>query len=462
MFVSGLLKAEHDSLSAPNFAPPPPVSFEFENYVVCADEEVKLKPKVSSTLTPTRYVWTTSMTIVGANNVEEITVTATTQQSFDVSISVYDASDALIGNATTTVIVTRRPQEPLIPINDTVCSNRESSLSIRTNEPCSFLWKNNGISSDPSWIAGEDEDKIAVYPPVYEYQTEEGEYYYLAQVSLQPLNNIQYSNTCFSEVTAKVKVGDAPRFSFTANDTMICQRDTVQLIVGDASDIVWKNPDTANSQTEIGYVIDEIRDFTFEVEANDSRGCRGVKTLTVHGQPKPEAVDILLDGALSTDDTICRGATVTLSVESPDGLSYSWDYLSMTTPEIEVVPRNIQTYTVTVFGEPNQQGCFVTASKTLEVKNCDIVYFPSAISLSSQISQNRIFKPIGIPNSFNEYHLAIFNRWGQLLFESNDFNLGWNGTHQGENVRPGVYVYYFRLSNRQDSWEKRGTVTVVD
>jgi len=42
------------------------------------------------------------------------------------------------------------------------------------------------------------------------------------------------------------------------------------------------------------------------------------------------------------------------------------------------------------------------------------------------------------------------------------FDIGWNGTHQGENVRPGAYVFLFRSNNRGVIWEKVGTVTVVD
>jgi gliding motility-associated-like protein len=98
----------------------------------------------------------------------------------------------------------------------------------------------------------------------------------------------------------------------------------------------------------------------------------------------------------------------------------------------------------------------------INTKNCDVIYFPTAIRLSSTYSENRVFRPIGVPRDYTKYYFAVFDRWGQLIFESRNIDIGWNGTHQGENVRPGVYAFLFRLTNKGDTWERLGTVTVVD
>jgi gliding motility-associated-like protein len=36
----------------------------------------------------------------------------------------------------------------------------------------------------------------------------------------------------------------------------------------------------------------------------------------------------------------------------------------------------------------------------------------------------------------------VFNRWGQLIFETNNPETGWDGTYKGELLNPGVYMYY--------------------
>jgi hypothetical protein len=124
------------------------------------------------------------------------------------------------------------------------------------------------------------------------------------------------------------------------------------------------------------------------------------------------------------------------------------------------------TFIVTAYAGANRTGCSTTASVSIEVKNCDVVFFPTAIRLSSE--ENRVFKPIGVPQENTQYYLAVFNRFGQLIFESRDlvrdskFEVGWDGRHEGKNVRPGAYGYLFRLTNRRDVWEKKGMITVID
>jgi gliding motility-associated-like protein len=42
------------------------------------------------------------------------------------------------------------------------------------------------------------------------------------------------------------------------------------------------------------------------------------------------------------------------------------------------------------------------------------------------------------------YQLLIFNRWGEILFESNDAEFGWDGTYGGNIVQDGTYIWKIR------------------
>ncbi|MGB1508085.1 MAG: gliding motility-associated C-terminal domain-containing protein, partial [Crocinitomicaceae bacterium] len=55
---------------------------------------------------------------------------------------------------------------------------------------------------------------------------------------------------------------------------------------------------------------------------------------------------------------------------------------------------------------------------------------------------NQIFQPV-FTSGFDPYdfNLKIYNRWGQLVFESNDNNQGWDGTYGGELVQDGLYTW---------------------
>ena len=74
----------------------------------------------------------------------------------------------------------------------------------------------------------------------------------------------------------------------------------------------------------------------------------------------------------------------------------------------------------------------------------------------------------GAVYSFNiyDYEMRIYDRWGIHLFTSNDLNIGWDATYQGNIVQTDVYVYKVYYSFDTESGDvqretKVGTVTVV-
>lgn len=77
--------------------------------------------------------------------------------------------------------------------------------------------------------------------------------------------------------------------------------------------------------------------------------------------------------------------------------------------------------------------------------------------------KNRIFRPVVVfGRSIRQYQLMVYNRYGELLFESNNVFEGWDGTHQGHIVPLGTYVYQIRyLAPDGSAVERKGTVTVV-
>ena len=87
------------------------------------------------------------------------------------------------------------------------------------------------------------------------------------------------------------------------------------------------------------------------------------------------------------------------------------------------------------------------------------VYFPNAFMPDGV---NNVFKPVFSFFGGTEYLLQIYNRWGQLIFETTDPSSGWNGTYKGDKVERGTYVYKFSYKNVfGETIEKKGTVSVV-
>ncbi len=87
------------------------------------------------------------------------------------------------------------------------------------------------------------------------------------------------------------------------------------------------------------------------------------------------------------------------------------------------------------------------------------IYLPNAFHPGGN---NPVFKPVGNFTDFSEYRLEVYNRWGELIFTSYDFGLGWDGTYKGGDAPAGVYVctLYYR-SNSEDSGTLKTTFVLI-
>jgi len=118
------------------------------------------------------------------------------------------------------------------------------------------------------------------------------------------------------------------------------------------------------------------------------------------------------------------------------------------------------------------KGCrdSILKEEAVEVRGKGFLRFPTAFTPSKSgpsdgtwnknEQNNDIFHPVG--NGVMEYKLQIFNKWGELLFESTDFNIGWDGYYQGELLPQDVYVWKIeaKFSNGKVI-ERMGDVTLI-
>lgn len=127
-----------------------------------------------------------------------------------------------------------------------------------------------------------------------------------------------------------------------------------------------------------------------------------------------------------------------------------------------------------VFANGNENGVN-TKYRITAVKNGD-----RTIISQSNISEVTIPLAVYIPNAFSpngdglndrfgisakgidKFSITVFNKWGQLIFESTDPHQTWDGTFGGEIVPDGPYVYSLHLvSSDNIPSVKSGTVTIV-
>jgi gliding motility-associated-like protein len=86
----------------------------------------------------------------------------------------------------------------------------------------------------------------------------------------------------------------------------------------------------------------------------------------------------------------------------------------------------------------SDKGCKGSVTKLIRVEDEFALFIPNAFTPNDD-GKNDVFLPKG--TAFKNYSLGIFNRWGELLFNSTEFTNGWDGTFKGEKCPDGVYTY---------------------
>lgn len=144
---------------------------------------------------------------------------------------------------------------------------------------------------------------------------------------------------------------------------------------------------------------------------------------------------------VSNDTTVLEGTDIQLFATGAS--TYSWEPnidLSCNDCPDPVFTANEET-TFLVTGT-SQFGCIDTASVTISINKNPSFEMPNAFTPDGD-TMNDTFNAVFEGEIFTTYRMRIFNRWGEMIFESNDPDLGWNG-RQGEDISASdVYTYIF-------------------
>lgn len=183
------------------------------------------------------------------------------------------------------------------------------------------------------------------------------------------------------------------------------------------------------------------------VVVTDKNGCTQTSALADVKPSQPLVI------SLGNDLAICAGTRVKLYPGS--FASYSWNN-SMTDSAINVGQTGI--YAVSVV---DINGCTATDTVKLSVETCKDIVFPDAFTPDGN-NTNDAFGPLGSLIAVSNYTFRIFNRWGQLVFTSNDPFKKWDGKINGAEAGSGVYVWAADYSfDHQAKKSVKGTLLLI-
>ncbi len=190
----------------------------------------------------------------------------------------------------------------------------------------------------------------------------------------------------------------------------------------------------------------------------------GTVTVTVdypNGCPATDEVQVTVEESVTlyeTNDTIICNTQSVEFVVGPRGFVYEWSDGSLG-PEILIVDSG--TYIVTATSNCN----VVTDTINVIVERCNCeVFLPNAFSPNGD-GVNDEFKAYAGCTRIQGFRLEVFDRWGALVFSSNDFNKGWNGLMSNQLCIVGVYVWQVSfveaINGRNYEKSKKGSVVLL-
>jgi gliding motility-associated-like protein len=200
--------------------------------------------------------------------------------------------------------------------------------------------------------------------------------------------------------------------------------------------------------------VGNLKAGTHTVSVTDARGCTTSNNTVLNNVTYPPVM------VLDHDITINIGETVPLyAVNAPD---YQWSPATgldcTDCPSPNATPLQPTTYVVTTLTGRN---CVQSDSVTIHLTYDLHMFIPNAFSPNND-GLNDVFrvKYEGVAL----FVMAIYDRWGKLLFTTQDINAGWDGSVKGVKLLPGSYAYmvkYAYYGEEQHIRVKSGTVTLV-
>ncbi|NJL77265.1 MAG: gliding motility-associated C-terminal domain-containing protein [Saprospiraceae bacterium] len=315
-------------------------------------------------------------------------------------------TDSLIGNSTSAfaynlpnlTVVPTLPitQDSMLLLQDTsLCIGQELKVSPRL-EGDHYLWQDGST----------DRDYIIKTPGTYTVQVQKGNCNFLDTLEVASF-----------EVTVTLP-----------NDTTICQGEAFELIpITNTSNLIWQDGTTNPS-----YAV--LKTGLYTVAAN-TQGCSASDSIFVEIIEMQEQV-------LPQDTTLCIGQTLILTIPNENFDDILWnDQIHSNSFDVKESGR----YQLTLV----KDGCVQTGTFNVRFEDCENQLKTPNLFSPNGDNQNDKFRVLSLAEvAIASFEIKIYNRWGDLVFQSNDINDGWDGTKHGDGITAlpsDVYVYYYAV-----------------
>ena len=271
---------------------------------------------------------------------------------------------------------------------------------------------------------------------------------------------------CLNDTTLLVSYLPVPFLNYGPQFFGYCEDETVffydsSAIVSPSTIVGWEWTFGCGHQSFIqnpSHLFDSAGTYTIKLKTTSSDGCvffdSLIAPLIIY--PKPVAAFLTVPSIVS----VFR-PEVYFDNKATGAVSYFWDFGDGITDTDDFPTHlfpNVVGYYTTIQYAYSAFGCVDSTSQTIYVKDEFTLYAPNSFTPDKDFNELFLIKGYEI----NDFHLKIFSRSGELIFETSDETEGWNGKHNGENCPVGVYVFVIQAKdNTGNSHSKKGHITLI-
>ncbi|MFK8101742.1 MAG: PKD domain-containing protein [Saprospiraceae bacterium] len=289
----------------------------------------------------------------------------------------------------------------------------------------------------------------------------------ILQPEALPETNTQYkirmvNGECTLEDSVQVNLLQSVQIR--TEDFVICQQDSVQLFAsGTATDYQWTNLETGERLLGNSPFVAPSKTTAYQVIGRRSTCYADTAQLTVVVNKLPASRLPMVHYYFSGQQVY-----LDLSYGVTERLEYQWEYspgLSCLRCPDPVIDPTVATETLTATLTNATTGCQQSIETRLEELNTCPGYLasvPNAFSPNGDGINDLLL--VQTAQSIETLKLfQIYDRWGNLVFSTNNLTQGWDGRYQGKNLANGVYVYFVELVCPVDgsSFSVQGDVSLL-
>ncbi|MEN9699631.1 MAG: hypothetical protein RLZZ301_829 [Bacteroidota bacterium] len=285
------------------------------------------------------------------------------------------------------------------------------------------------------------------------------------QVLTQPISGVYQvlgtsAQGCQDSTQLTITVNPAPVLNISP-DQGVCPGFGANVTVSGALNYVWADPQWSGTSI----AVSPLTSTTYVVYGSNQYGCIDTAQSTVTVYPSPIATIVADPLVLTSDNPTVNFSNVSSNAavsvwnfddgsSSSETSEASFDY---TFPFVED-----QDYTVSLI-VTSPEGCIDQTQVLIQIKGGTIYYVPNAFTPDGD-ELNNVFTPV-FTSGFDPltYHFEIYNRWGELVFESADPKAGWDGNMNYIDAPDGVYSYKinFTTSGKMEAQHIEGHVVLM-